>query len=208
MNSIFIGGRNKMTKENYEQNLIRLWDSLRTEYKGSRTCAGVNCHDCPLNLLCNLDIGATIIDAYRYIEIVNNWVKEHPVMTNAMKFKEIFGTQPSGISSYNDFWDKEYKEQDPSTGNEQECHEIHKRYEKGMTKEKCPICEYEFEYCQCRFGGNAHPDRSKRATVVADHIYLFTDKQIEHLKKVQKWWSISYDDEEKNQILKELESEE
>lgn len=74
------------------------------------------------------------------------------------------------------------------------------------TKEKCPICEYEFEDCQCRFGGNAHPDRSKRATVVADHIYLFTDKQIEHLKKVQKWWSISYGDEEKNQILKELES--
>lgn len=77
---------------------------------------------------------------------------------------------------------------------------------KMETKEKCPICEYEFEDCQCRFGGNAHPDRSKRATVVADHIYLFTDKQIEHLKKVQKWWSISYGDEEKNQILKELES--
>ena len=74
-------------------------------------------------------------------------------------------------------------------------------------KEKCPICEYEFEYCQCRFGGNAHPDRSKRARVVADHIYLFTDKQIEHLKKIQKWWSISYADEEMTQILKDLESE-
>ena len=73
------------------------------------------------------------------------------------------------------------------------------------TKEKCPICEYEFEYCQCRFGGNCHPDRSKRARVVADHIYLFTDKQIEHLKKIQKYWSISYGDEEKNQILNELE---
>lgn len=75
------------------------------------------------------------------------------------------------------------------------------------TKEKCPICEYEFEDCQCPFGGTCHPDRGKRARVVADHIYLFTDKQIEHLKKIQKWWSISYDDEEKNQILKELESE-
>lgn len=76
------------------------------------------------------------------------------------------------------------------------------------TKEKCPICEYEFEDCQCRFGGTCHPDRSKKERVVADHIYLFTDKQIEHLKKIQKWWSISYVDEEKNQILKELESEE
>ena len=75
-------------------------------------------------------------------------------------------------------------------------------------KEKCPICEYEFEYCQCRFEGSAHPNRSKRARVVADHIYLFTDKQIEHLKKIQKWWSISYADEEMTQILKELESTE
>lgn len=75
------------------------------------------------------------------------------------------------------------------------------------TKEKCPICEYEFEDCQCPFGGTCHPDRSKRARVVADHIYLLSDKQVEHLKKIQKLWSISYVDEEKNQILKGLESE-
>lgn len=74
-------------------------------------------------------------------------------------------------------------------------------------KEKCPICEYEFEYCQCRFTGDAHPDRSKMARVVADHIYLLTDNQIEHLIKIQKWWAISYSDEEMSQILKELESE-
>lgn len=75
-------------------------------------------------------------------------------------------------------------------------------------KEKCPICEYEFGYCQCLFGGNAHPDRSKRARVVSDNIYLLTDKQIEHLKKIQKCWSISYVDEEMSQILKELKSAE
>lgn len=73
-----------------------------------------------------------------------------------------------------------------------------------IKEDKCPICEYVFEDCQCPFGGTAHPDRSKRARVVADHIYLLTDKQIEHLKKVQKLWSISYSDEEMNQILKEL----
>ena len=72
-------------------------------------------------------------------------------------------------------------------------------------KEKCPICEYEFEYCQCPFAGNGHPDRSKRERVVTDHIYLLTDEQIEHLKKVQKRWSISYEDEEMNQIVKMLE---
>lgn len=74
-------------------------------------------------------------------------------------------------------------------------------------KEKCPICEYEFEYCQCLFTGSAHPDRSKRARVVADHIYLLTDEQIEHLKKVQKCWSMSYEDEEMNKIVKALEQE-
>ena len=118
MNSIFLGGRNIMTKKNFEQNLIRIWDSLRTEYEGSRTCAGVNCHDCPLNILCNPDIGAVIIDAYRYIEIVENWVKEHPVMT------------------------EEYKQQEPKvdqqidTEIEQVCHELHKRYVKSEIVEK------------------------------------------------------------------------
>lgn len=79
--------------------------------------------------------------------------------------------------------------------------------EKGEAKKNCPICDYPFDMCQCRFGGNAHPDRSKRARVVADHIYLLSDEQIEHLKQVQKWWAISYGDEEMSQILKELKSE-
>lgn len=74
-------------------------------------------------------------------------------------------------------------------------------------KKNCPICDYAFDMCQCRFAGSAHPDRSKRARVVADHIYLLSDEQIKHLKQVQKWWSISYGDEEMSQILKELKNE-
>lgn len=76
-----------------------------------------------------------------------------------------------------------------------------------MNKENCPICKYPFDMCQCRFAGSAHPDRSKRAEVVLNHIYLLSDKQIEHIKQVQKWWHRVYDDEEMNQILAELESE-
>lgn len=76
-----------------------------------------------------------------------------------------------------------------------------------MRKNNCPICDYSFDMCQCRFCGNAHPDRNKRARVVADHIYLLSNEQIKHLKQVQEWWSISYGDEEMNQILKELKSE-
>lgn len=72
---------------------------------------------------------------------------------------------------------------------------------------KCPICEYPFEQCQCRFGGSAHPDRSKRARVVADNIYLLSNEQIVHLKKVQLWWNISYGDPEMKAIKKQLQEE-
>ena len=64
----------------------------------------------------------------------------------------------------------------------------------GINKKNCPVCDY-------------LSDRSKRARVVADHIYLLSDGQIEHLKQIQKWWNTVYDDEEMNQILEELESE-
>ena len=73
--------------------------------------------------------------------------------------------------------------------------------------DKCPICKYVFSDCQCRWSGNAHPDRSKRARVMADHIYLLSDAQLKHLKKVQEWWRISYGDEEMQAILEELEGE-
>ena len=76
-----------------------------------------------------------------------------------------------------------------------------------MKKNVCPICKYEFKHCQCAYGGKAHPNRSVRARVVFEHIYLLSDEQIEHLKKVQKMWRISYSDEEKEKIVKELESE-
>ena len=76
---------------------------------------------------------------------------------------------------------------------------------KKMNKNVCPICEYKFADCQCGFSGTAHPDRWKRARVVTDHLYLFSDAQIEHLKKVQKWWHICYDDEEMEKIREELE---
>jgi len=69
---------------------------------------------------------------------------------------------------------------------------------------ECPICKYPFDSCQCRFAGSAHPDRSKRRKVVENNLYLLSDDQIEHLKKVQSWWDTSYSDEEMKAIKKEL----
>lgn len=74
-------------------------------------------------------------------------------------------------------------------------------------KEKCPICNYEFGYCQCPFGGSAHPDRSKRREVVFDHLYLFSPSQIEHIIGLEKRLQVSYGDEERTKILNELEAE-
>lgn len=73
-------------------------------------------------------------------------------------------------------------------------------------RDYCPICKYEFGYCQCRFGGSAHPDRSKRRQVVLDHLYLLSEKQLEHIIKLESQLQVSYGDEERTQILKELET--
>ncbi|MBP3901165.1 MAG: hypothetical protein J6D53_06900 [Blautia sp.] len=113
-------------------------------------------------------------------------------MNNAEKFKQVFGLYATELWSMpeGDFlaW-------------------LNRAAETAQ-KEACPVCGYKFQDCQCRFSGSAHPDRSKRAIVVADHIYLLTDAQIAHLAKVQEWWQISYDDEEMNRILEELKGNE
>ena len=59
----------------------------------------------------------------------------------------------------------------------------------------CPICEYDFEHCQCRFAGKAHPDRGIRRRAVLDHLQYLYDEQIAHIKKVEEWWSISGESE-------------
>lgn len=69
----------------------------------------------------------------------------------------------------------------------------------------CPICEYKISNCQCRFGGSAHPNRFKRRQVVLDHLYLFSSEQIQHIINLEKWWRISYGDEERTRILQEIE---
>lgn len=119
-----------MTKEEYQRNLIRMLDSIRVNYKGAKHCGGVNCHDCPLDeKICNK--AAPIFYMNEAAEIVENWAKEHPIKTNADKFKEVFGLDMAPIHScvsskscedceytYDGacavsklFWDAEYKEQ-------------------------------------------------------------------------------------------------
>ena len=73
--------------------------------------------------------------------------------------------------------------------------------------EKCPICGYKFNECQCLFSGSTHPDRYVPTRVVLDHLYLFSPRQIQHLIKLQKHWQTSYSDDNFDQCRIELTKE-
>lgn len=70
----------------------------------------------------------------------------------------------------------------------------------------CPICDYEINMCQCRYGGKSHPDREKIRKVVIDHLYLFDDDVVKHIINLEKFWRISYADDELDNIRSKLES--
>ena len=120
-----------MTEEEFQRNLIKMWDSIRSTHKGEETCDGVCCANCPLNKeVCRVDTN-TVLHSYKAIEIVENWAKEHPIVTNADKFREVFGKEIRKDSCVNPtitcedceycngcecdagnrFWDVGYKEQ-------------------------------------------------------------------------------------------------
>ena len=62
--------------------------------------------------------------------------------------------------------------------------------------EKCPICEYEIQHCQCIFSGSAHPDKEIRKRIVKDHLELLSPKQIGHLIALENYWQTCYGDPE------------
>ncbi len=116
-----------LTKEEYKKTFIRMMDSLRTTNLGSFDCRGVyDCNECPL---ASIDCDSAQ-NAFEIVETVEQWGKEHPIVTNADKFKEVFGTEPKdGISDWlcpsfalkccphngcdnckKSFWEAEYKE--------------------------------------------------------------------------------------------------
>lgn len=83
------------------------------------------------------------------------------------------------------------------------------------TKEKCPICgyyikpsrKYPASGCQCRFGGSCHPDRSKMREVVIHHLHLLTKRQLKHIVELERYWQISYGDDERTKLLEKLEEQ-
>ena len=84
-----------ITKEEFKKTYIRMMDSVRgNHYKGSKTCNGIECEDCPLSKFCNDDSSSRNYRVFDLIEMVEKWGKEHPIITRADKYKEVFGVEP------------------------------------------------------------------------------------------------------------------
>lgn len=67
-----------ITKEKYQKELVRMWDSLRSDiFKGRTSCVGVRCDKCPLKGT-SVDGTCTNYGAFEQIECVEKWSKEHP----------------------------------------------------------------------------------------------------------------------------------
>ena len=100
------------------QEVAKMYDRLCDSYD--------ECYKCPMfrNRNGNNPIGCGYwtlkVDPETAEEIILRWGKEHPIMTNRMKFKEVFGfefTDRVPESQYHREWlDAEYKgEQDDNT---------------------------------------------------------------------------------------------
>ena len=80
-----------LTREEYEKTFVRMMDSVRETGKGSHNCHGVSCQSCPFSINCGNDDQSNAFKAASFCEIVEQWGKDHPVVTNGDKFKEVFG---------------------------------------------------------------------------------------------------------------------
>lgn len=64
-----------MDKETYRKEIVKMWDSLRTENKGKKSCDDVPCQCCPLKKFVGCNRAQDIFDI---VDIVEKWNKEHP----------------------------------------------------------------------------------------------------------------------------------
>lgn len=86
-----------MEMTQYQKDVVRMWDSMREEYKGEPRCITVDCKVCPLYECCCRKDGNITFNVEKAIEIVNNWAKEHPFVTYEQKYEETFGVKPKNL---------------------------------------------------------------------------------------------------------------
>lgn len=117
-----------MSEFNYLSEKRRYLDSIG---EISAYCTGVKCEDCLLSAYHNNHNRSCGEFEFEYpeeaTELIRKWAEEHPVMTNADKFKEVFGFIPYGTEAlcmsdkscdhydcndceFKAWWNEEYKE--------------------------------------------------------------------------------------------------
>lgn len=95
-----------INKETYKKELVRMWDSVRTNSKGELTCSGVKCEDCPLYYVsvCHSYSSVNAYEVYekaiKCINYVERWSKEHP----PKKYK-VSKLEYSILEAYTDLFD-------------------------------------------------------------------------------------------------------
>lgn len=89
-------------------------DAVKFFKERERMCEKSSCINCPLGRTsrnskdsCGDFIRKSPEEA---VPIVEQWGKEHPVMTNEQKFREVFGETHSLVKAPSEWWVAEYKE--------------------------------------------------------------------------------------------------
>lgn len=85
-------------------------DAVKFLKECNRICDTVDCLDCPLHDEHICMHGIEDDEAEKAVSIVEKWSKEHPVMTNEQKFREVFGETHSLVKAPSEWWVAEYKE--------------------------------------------------------------------------------------------------
>lgn len=98
-------------------------DAIKFIKEKTRMCEsfGTTCIGCPLYSVCKKGyLSRTKYECWMFIithaeqavAIVEKWSNEHPIMTNKMKFEEVFGKtcDESGVLARPSWWEAEYKE--------------------------------------------------------------------------------------------------
>lgn len=105
--------RQSQRSENRE---VRKMDAVEYLKERERMCEsfGTSCVGCPIHSdskkaghYCKTFIRTCPEQA---VAIVEQWSKEHPVITNLMKFEEVFGKCDPEVTAPISWWSKEYKE--------------------------------------------------------------------------------------------------
>lgn len=87
-------------------------DAVNFMKESIRMCRSLEgCDECPLEKedMC-VDYGNVDGNEEKAVLLVEQWSKEHPIVTNWQKFQEVFGTAIDPVTATVDWWSAEYKE--------------------------------------------------------------------------------------------------